>query len=523
MMATDISDAEILGLISAQINLPSPPVIAAQILTTIQDTESSITDLEKIITTDPALTIKLLRLANSTFYALPCKVGNVNRAISILGTNVIKNIALSFVIASELQDKMGSSLNFNYFWRRSVTAAVAAELVMDLLHEKNEDIFVTALLQDIGVLIMYLSKGQEYAVPLEQCLQNGETNQLQLEHKMFQFDHQQLSRTLLKNWGIPLSIAEPVRYHHQPDHPPEEYRKTCSVLYVANLLSAIYSGTETSQNVRELYVTMEDCFNITEDQTRTLLDNVADKSLDILKIFEIDPGQLKSYSQMLQEANDELGKLNFSYEQLVLELKESKIKSERIAQELKTANTQLEELAFRDGLTHLYNHRYFQEILGKEMTRAKRYKNHLCLILFDIDFFKNVNDTFGHPAGDQVLINLTQAISKAVRPSDIIARYGGEEFAVILPETNQSGMNVFAERLRRCAAAVTTMIKDHEVKITISCGGVHIAPGDKVTQQQLINAADRNLFFSKRNGRNRVTTLPMEKSDPETDKVLLCN
>ena len=143
------------------------------------------------------------------------------------------------------------------------------------------------------------------------------------------------------------------------------------------------------------------------------------------------------------------------------------------------------------------------------MTRAKRYKNHLCLLLFDIDFFKNVNDSFGHPTGDKVLINLAQAISKAIRPSDIIARYGGEEFAVILPETSQAGMNVFAERLRRCAASVTTMVKDREIKITISCGGVYLSPDDNSTQQQFIDAADRNLFLSKKNGRNRVTTLPM--------------
>ena len=511
-MVTDISSTAILRLISAQINLPSPPVIAAKILKTIQNAESSLTDLEKIIAADPALTSKLLRIANSAFYALPSEIGNVNRALSILGTNVIKNIALSFVIASDLRDKTESSVNFDYFWRRSVTAAVAAELVMELLHEKNEDIFVTALLQDIGVLIMYLSKGQEYIAALEQCIINGEHNLIELEQKMYQFDHQQLTWTLLKTWGIPLSIVEPVRYHHHPELAPEKYRMTCSVLHVANLLSTVYSGTETAQNVRELQTKMEAFFGITGEQTRTLLDNVAEKSIDILKIFEIDPGQLKSYSQMLQEANDELGKLNLSYEQLVLELKESKIRSERIANELKKANNQLEELAFRDGLTHLYNHRYFQEILGKEMTRAKRYKKHLCLILFDIDFFKNVNDSFGHPAGDKVLINLAQSISKAVRPSDIIARYGGEEFAVILPETHQAGMNVFAERLRRCVASVTTMINDREIKITISCGGVHLSPEDNLTQQQFIDAADRNLFRSKNNGRNRVTTLPIESN-----------
>lgn len=509
-MVTDIPNNELQRLIGEQINLPSPPTIAAQILKTIQNKESSLNDLEKIISMDPALTSKLLRIANSAFYALPYEISNVNRALSILGTNVIKNIALSFVFAGNLRGETDSSFDFEYFWRRSVTAAVAAELVTGLLQEKDEDIFVTALLQDIGVLIMFLSKGREYVATLEQCSMDRATDLIGAERKMYQFDHQQLGCTLLENWGIPQSIVRPIRYHHEPDLAPDKDRRTSSVLYVANLLSAIYRGTETAQNVRELQTKMADFFNITADQTRTLLDNVAEKSVDILKIFEIDPGQMKPYSQMLQEANDELGKLNLSYEHLVLELKESKEKTERFANELRKANVRLKELAFRDGLTGLYNHRYFQEILGKEMIRAKRNKHSLSLIMFDIDFFKSVNDTYGHPAGDQVLINLAQAIRTAVRPSDIITRYGGEEFAVILPETNQTGLKVFAERLRRCAEAVTTISKLVVINITISCGGVHVSPHDHVTQQELINIADRGLFLSKKNGRNRVTILPIE-------------
>jgi diguanylate cyclase (GGDEF)-like protein len=509
-MTTNTSNYDIQQLIGEQINLPSPPAIAAQILKTIQDKESSLNDLEKIIAADPALTSKLLRIANSAFYSLPYQVSNVSRALSILGTNVIKNIALSFVIAGNLRGDAEFSFDFDYFWRRSVTAAVAAELVTGLLKEKDEDIFVTALLQDIGILIMYLSKGHDYNAKLEQCIVNGGTGLIHSEREMYQFDHQQLSCILLESWEIPQSIIRPIRCHHEPDIAPEEDRKRCSVLYVANLLSVIYSGRETAVNVRELQTKMKAYFNIGADQTRALLDDVAEKSLDILNIFEVDPGQMKPYSQMLQEANDELGKLNLSYEQLVLELKESKEKSERFADELRKANARLEELAFRDGLTTLYNHRYFQEVLSKEMVRARRYKHSLCLIMFDIDYFKKVNDTFGHPAGDQVLINLAQAIGAAIRPNDIIARYGGEEFAVILPETNLTGLKVFAERLRRCAASVTTMIRKHPVEITISCGGVHLSPDDNITQQEFIDRADRGLFLSKKNGRNRVTIMPVE-------------
>lgn len=512
-MAIDISNIEIQRLINDQINLPSPPVIAAQILNTIQNEESSLDDLEQVISADPALTSKLLRIANSAFYSLPYEVSNMNRALSILGTNVIKNIALSFVIASDFRGEEESLFNFDYFWRRSVTAAVAAELVIDLLQEKDENIFVTALLQDIGILIIYLSKGREYTGALEQSTLNRETDLISLEQKMYQFDHQQLGGTLLDSWGIPQCIVKPVLHHHEPDLAPDEYKKTCSVLSVANLLSAIYSGTDTAAKVQELQTKMSDYFNISEEQTRTLVDDVAKKSLDILNIFEIDPGQMKPYSQMLQEANDELGKLNFSYEQLVLELKESKIKSENSANELRKANSRLEELAFRDGLTNLYNHRYFQEILRDELARARRYDNSLCLIMFDIDYFKDVNDSYGHPAGDQVLINLSQAISKAVRPSDIVARYGGEEFAVILPQTTETGLKVFAERLRRCAASITTVFKKGSVTITISCGGAHFSPTDEVTQQELINTVDRALFLSKNNGRNRVTILPTEYAE----------
>jgi diguanylate cyclase (GGDEF)-like protein len=506
-MAINTANDEIERLIKEQINLPSPPAIAVKILNIVQNRECSMEELETIISADPALTSKMLRTANSAFYSLPNEVSNVGRALSILGTNVIKNIALSFVIASDLRGDKASFFDFDYFWRRSVTAAVAAELVAGLLLKKNDDIFVTALLHDIGVLVMSLIKGNEYLGLLKRCIGKGGTELIAEERHTYQFDHQQLGSTLLASWGIPTSITEPINYHHQPELAPESSRQTAHLLNTASLLAAIYAGTETSKHVKALESKMFETFQVGPEQTRELLDDVARKSIEMLQIFEIDPGEMKPYSQMLQEANEELGKLNFSYEQLVLELKEAMGKTEKYAGELREANSRLEQLAFRDGLTGLYNHRYFQETLAREITRTKRYGRPLSLVIFDIDFFKKVNDTYGHPAGDQVLINLAHAISVAVRPSDIVARYGGEEFTVILPETDRTGMKVFAERLRRCAAAVTTIFNNNSIKITISCGGVQYSQDDTITQQELIEAADKGLYLSKKNGRNRVTII----------------
>lgn len=508
-MATDIASTKIQELIAAQINLPSAPTVAVQILNTIQNKESSLQDLEKIISADPALTGKMLRVANSAFYSLPNEVSNVNRAFAVLGTNVITNIALSFVIANEMRSVKQSQFNFNYFWRRSVTTAVAAKRMSELLKIRDDDIFVTALLQDIGILTMYLSLGKEYAVFLKSSQEHHDTGVIISEQNQYHYDHQHLGEILLKSWHLPESITAPLRYHHEPKKAPKEYRTTATILYISNLLASIYNGRECSQKVRLLQDKMEDLFDISPERTRDFLDEVAENTVEMLQIFELDPGTMKPYSQMLQEANDELGKLNMSYEQLVLELKESKEKSERFANKLREANSQLEQLSFLDGLTGLYNHRYFQEHLDRELKRSMRYNRSFALVFFDIDHFKQVNDTYGHPAGDQVLVNMAEEIQKSIRPNDIIARYGGEEFVVILPETNTAGLEKCAERLRSCVESLTTLVKDLPIQVTISCGGAVFVPTmSDINKQDLIDTVDRALYQSKNSGRNRVTILP---------------
>ncbi len=508
-----ISNEEIRQLLEQKVDLPSPPGIAVQILNTVQKENFSMDDLEKIISADPALTSKLLRLANSSFYGSHNKIGNINRALSLLGTNVIKNIALSFVIAADLRNTDVSDFDFDYFWKRSVTCAVAAELVSISAGNKDEDIFVTALLQDIGVLVMFLSLGKDYLDVLNKAVSDDKVLLAKIEQEKYKFDHQNFGALLLEDWGLPTTITEPMRYHHVPHNAPENIQQKALILHVSTMLSQMYSGSKTGEIVRLVHEKLGYFFSFDEDKTREILDKVATRSVEILKIFEIDSGDIKPYSQMLQEANDELGKLNLSYEQLVLELKESKERAENFAEELKRANSKLEKLAFRDGLTNLYNHRYFQEILAKEVSRVERYGRPMALLLFDIDHFKKVNDTYGHPVGDKVLVNMACAISKAVRPSDIIARYGGEEFAVILPETNFSGMKVFAERLRRCVEGLVTRVDNHAITITISCGGAHYKPGDKLRPSAIISVADRALYESKKNGRNRVTAYSVSGED----------
>jgi len=506
-MSTTQNQVQIQKLIDRQISLPSPPAIVLQILDAVRKEDTCLQKLAQIISADPALTTKLLRVANSGIYSLANEVTSVDRALCVLGTNVIKNIVLSFVIAGNLRGSSNISFDFDYHWRRSVTAAVAAELLSNLIQQNGENIFVTSLLQDIGVLIMFLCKGDEYSGLLEERMTTGVTLRV-LEEKKYGFNHQQLGATLLRSWGLPAAIAEPIRYHHDPSDAPKEYQQTAGILRIANQLSAIYTEANSAEKVRLVQADIRSHFGLGDEQIRTLVDDVATRSIEFLESFELDPGDIKPYSQMLQEANEALGELNLSYEQLVMELKEAKDQSEILANELHDANARLKELVFRDGLTGLYNHRYFQEVLSRELARALRYQSSLSLLMFDIDCFKTVNDSHGHPAGDLVLMNIAKVIQGAIRPSDIVARYGGEEFAVILPVTNQAGMKVFAERLRRSVEGIATRTEGMEIKVTISVGGACWSPDrPQVTREDLIQTADRALYLSKDNGRNQVTIL----------------
>jgi len=165
-------------------------------------------------------------------------------------------------------------------------------------------------------------------------------------------------------------------------------------------------------------------------------------------------------------------------------------------------NAILYELAVTDGLTKLFIHRFFHHRLEQELSRSKRYRSSLSLLMIDIDHFKKLNDTYGHPEGDNVLRIFAKILKEKLRDTDIIARYGGEEFACILTETNSSGARETAERLRSAVENYNFDIKGNPVKLTISIG---VDTWDFViSKEEFIEHADRALYKAKSLGRNRV-------------------
>jgi diguanylate cyclase (GGDEF)-like protein len=171
---------------------------------------------------------------------------------------------------------------------------------------------------------------------------------------------------------------------------------------------------------------------------------------------------------------------------------------------LQEKNRQLQEIANRDGLTALYNHRYFHEQLAKDFSRAQRYQQPLSCVLFDIDHFKLFNDTYGHQTGDVILKTMGELILSSLREGDLSARYGGEEFALILYYTSSKGAFDVAERLRRIVKGYEFYKVGDPLHITISAG-ISTFPHSMIDEPgKLIECADKALYAAKQNGRNRV-------------------
>jgi two-component system cell cycle response regulator len=167
---------------------------------------------------------------------------------------------------------------------------------------------------------------------------------------------------------------------------------------------------------------------------------------------------------------------------------------------------QMERMATTDGLTGLLNHRTFQARLDEALLLAQRYGKKLSLMLTDIDHFKSVNDTYGHPMGDRVLKEVAKILRRSARDTDIVARYGGEEFVLVMPETDAAGAKVIAERIR---CEIEAAIFDTELgplKATMSLG-ISTFPHSGTVKQDLIDRADQCLYFAKHHGRNRSVTV----------------
>ncbi|QJA06026.1 diguanylate cyclase [Thermosulfurimonas marina] len=496
-----------------KVHLPSPPALAVRLLEQVR--RDDYRQLAETIRLDPALAARVLGLANSPLYRGGGKeITSLEKAIAFLGTEVIKNLALTFKVYEGLKSEKkltrATEFDMEHFWKRSVANAVGARLLAQEMGLEEDHLFSAGLLMDIGVLALYLLLGEDYLAAFDEK-EVSQRSLAEIEREMWGFTHAEAGGYFLKTWSLPDHLVMDITYHHCWTKAPEEYRAHARILSLAGLLGGIYFSRRSAFYYEETLSQFKDLLGFPEENTREIIDRVAEETNQLLAFFELPGERIPPYSHILEEVREELGKLSLNYVLLVKKLQEEKARAEELARKLKAANERLRQLSIRDGLTELYNHRYFQERLREEFERARRYRRALSLVILDIDHFKKVNDTYGHPVGDQVLKELARLIRQSMRTSDIPARYGGEEFTIILPETDLQGASCFGERLRKTVEQHSFEANGLTLQITISLGVSSVFPSaTQATPQRLIEVADKALYYSKTHGRNRLTAVSIE-------------
>jgi two-component system cell cycle response regulator len=490
--------------------LPSLPGVAMRVLELAQNRNVAAAEIAATIQADPALTAKVLRTVNSSFYGLSTPCPSIKRATSLLGINSVKSIVLGFsLVDSTKRAGLDRSFDMLSYWRRGVYSAAAARTIaLTLRLFDPEEAFIGAMVQDIGVLAFAATLREDYDTVIASADQDHDAHSV-AEIAAFSVDHMEVGALLAQKWRLPAQIIECIRWHHSPLQCSPAHEALVKCVNAGKVAAAALDGATPDKRKLGAYVTlMRSGFGLESQAARELLIQINEGAAQLSKSMEIKTGAAADTSQLLSMA----------HEQLIVTQEEI----QREAVELRRSNQDLARQNVTDALTGAFNRAHFDREILSAWEVAKNTRSPLAILFSDADKFKAVNDTHGHQAGDAVLVELSKRMREALGELGIVCRYGGEEFAIIVPGADIARAEKIAELLRRktCASPFTFTIdgsKQLPLNVTISIGFAShdlAVENEFSSYEQLVHAADSGVYIAKQSGRNCVKRGRLETPKP---------
>lgn len=488
--------------------LPSLPAAAIQVLRLAQRDDASAEDIAAVIERDPALTARLLKVVNSSLFRVSRNVTSVRQAVVILGLRSVKVLTLGFSVIGAMKSDAEGTFDYRQFWRRSLTLAAAGrQLSRRTSPVLADESFVAGLLADLGILAAFRGAPREYAPVLELARQSGRPL-WEVELDVLGVHHGVIGATLLRRWGIPDLLCHAVEHHHDPtpDALPQASRSLGIVTQAASRLADVFCGDERPERLPDIRARVIADLGMTHDQIEPVLDALDEQVRETAAMLNLSVGDTISYAQLQAEAMNQMAQLTLQAE---IDRADSLRRAETarlLAEQLEREKKAILDMASTDSITQISNRAAFDQRLEEEWERARVAGASLALILADIDYFKQINDTHGHSIGDVVLLEVAQTLHRGAQGEGFVARYGGEEFAVILADTSDVEAAQLAQRLRKAVASIEVLHQGVKVRVTASFGVASIIPNGESRIKALVDAADQALYQAKRRGRNRVET-----------------
>ena len=484
---------ELISRIVGSSQLPTLPVIALKVLELTRREDVSVPEIANVIMTDPALASKILKTVNSPFYGLNKQVSTVSSALVILGLQAAKTLALGFSLLTHLKTDEKGAYDFDQvrFWKRSIYAAVGSRILARRFSVvQQEEAFLAGLLANMGVLALHRIVPQQFDALFAQA--RGDDVRLHtLCREAFDLTPTQAGALLAEKWQLPPLLTQPIALQRTPEQADPAVKPLVDAVATGLLAAGVFVAEDPGRAIAEARQVLAARFHLAPSEIEALLDQIGTSAKEAPALLDLHFGPERSYQEILDEAQETLVALS--------------LQSQKQVQTIQRDMETLQAKANTDPLTCLANRARFDEFLLEQFRRAYAHQRPLSLVFIDIDHFKNVNDTHGHQAGDEVLRRVGRVLRTSVRNIDLVARYGGEEFAVVLPEMDTAAAATRAEAIRARLQAEVVAFEDRQIRVTLSAG---VAGTDRARIfahcDQLTNAADRAVYAAKSAGRNCV-------------------
>ncbi len=489
------------------VGFPSPPGVATHIIELARDPDIEMGQVAKALSMDSALSTKILRIANSPLYAQRRKSENLRQALVLLGLNAALTLALSFSLVKSLRVGKPNGISFPFYWRRALLAATAARALADAMrHAMAEEIFLAALLQDVGILALDKTMPDLYRGG--EALQRDHMKLAELERKRLQTDHAEIGGWLMQTWNLPERLHLAISRSHTIEL---SFAADSGAIFdrcvaLSGLVADLFLLEPAQRQFAETALSAQRCLGLDKMAFGQVLATVGAMIPETEAIFETDLLAKQHPELILEQAREVLMLRSLTA------LRE--INTLRAVAEISNSRAlELEEEARRDALTGVYNRAYLDQILTREFDSATRHNRPLSLAFADLDKFKGINDQYGHQAGDRILQSTARILRGNTRETDLIARYGGEEFVVVLPATDATVAQVICERIVSAFQSTGHVVGSERAHVTISIGcATHGGLTSFANAADFVKAADQALYAAKARGRNR--SVPFDRQIP---------